>query len=142
VIKDSGIVSGLSWVADILGFSVTNRKKVRRLVLEGILNFKRGKPSKEATDFVNYLKQEGQFVGFATNMTYVMENSKYADELESIWIHPLSEPSLLYKIKDMPILIVTNPNIEYNDSVLNKIEENKYNKILQKVIKNSRGLNG
>lgn len=142
MIKDSGVISGLSWVADMIGFSVAHRKKVRRLVMEGILNFKRGKPSKEATEFVNYLKQEGQFVGFATNMTYIMENSKHADELESIWIHPLSEPSLLYKIKGMPILIVTNPNIEYNNSVLNKIEANKYNKILHKIIKTSRGLNG
>lgn len=142
MIKDGKVVSGLSWVADMLSFSVTARKKIRRMVLEGIFNFKRGKPSKEAADFVNYLKQEGQFVGFATNMSYIMENSKYAEELDSIWIHPLSEPSLLYKIKDMPILIVTNPNIEYNNTVLNKLEGNKYNKILQKVIKNSRGLNG
>lgn len=142
MIKDGGVISGLSWVRDLLSFSVPHRKKVRRLIMDGILNFKKGKPSKEGTDFINYLKQEGQFVGFATNMTYVMENSKYDDELESIWVHPLSEPSLLYKIKDMPILIVTNPNIEYNDSVLNKIEQNKYNKLLHKVIKNSRGLNG
>jgi hypothetical protein len=142
MIKEDGIVTALSWVKDLLNFPVSARKKVRKMVLDGIKNFKKGKPSKEAEEFLELLKQEGQLVGFATNITYVMESAKYDDELESIWVHPLSEPSLLYKIKDMPILIVTNPNIEYNDSVLNKIEQNKYNKVLRKVVSNSRGLNG
>jgi len=142
MIRESGIVTALSWVSTMLGMTRANRKKVRKLVLDGILKFKGGKISKEGRQFVDYIQQEGEFVGFATNMTYIMENSKYDDEQESIWVHPLSEPSLLYKIKDMPILIVTNPNIEYNSSVLEKIEQNKFNKELMKIVKNSRGLNG
>ncbi len=142
MIKEGGIVTGLTWVKDLLSFPVLARKKIRRLVLKGILNFKKGKPSEEAIELIEGLKKNGQFIGFATNISYVMENSPYDDELDSLWVHPLSEPSLLYKLKGLPVLIVTNPNIEYNDSVLNKIEYNKFNKELKNVLTNIRGLNG
>lgn len=142
MIKESGIVTALSWVKDMLSFPVSARKKIRRLTLDGILKFKKGKVSKESQEFVDGLKANGQFIGFATNISYIMENAKYDEELDSIWVHALSQPSLLYKLKGLPVLVVTNPNIEYNDSVLNKIENNKFNKELMKILKNSRGING
>ena len=142
MIKEGGIVTALTWVRDLLSFPVSARKKVRRIILKGILNFKKGKPSQEANEFIDGLKKNGQFIGFATNVSYVMEDSPNDEELNALWVHPFSEPTLLYKLKGLPVLIVTNPNIEYNDSVLNKIDNNNFNKELKKVLTNIRGING
>ena len=142
MIKEDGIVTALSWVRDMLTFSISARKKIRRLTLDGILKFKDGKETKEARELIEGFKNNSQFIGFATNISYIMENSKHEEELESIWVHALSQPSLLYKVKGLPVLIVTNPNIDYNNSVLNKIDGNEFNKELKKVLKNIRGING
>lgn len=142
MIKQNGIVSGLSWVLDLLQFPVPARRKVKKIALSGIRLFKKGKKSSEGEHVHQFLTEDCEFIGFALNMSYVMENSKYKDELNNVWVHPFSTPTLLYKVKGLPMLVVSNENLDYNNSALSMIESNKFNDELMRVLKNSRGIQG
>ena len=72
MIKDDGVVSGLSWVKDILSFSVTARKKIKKLTLDGILNFKKG--------VSNYI--EGNSIEFKQNLKAISILEKDADSIQ------------------------------------------------------------
>lgn len=142
MIKSDGIVTALSWVKQIIKMPVRERKKLRKLCLKGIKLFKKGKESAEGDEVERFLKDDCEFIGFAVNISYVMENSKHDDELEALYVHPFSGPTLLYKVKNTPMLVVANENLNYNKSSLQNIEMNKYNKKLMSILRNSRGIQG
>jgi hypothetical protein len=142
MIKTDGIVTALSWVKQIITLPVKERKKLRKICLKGIKLFKKGKESSEGEEIERFLKEDCDFIGFAVNISYVMENSKYDDELSALYVHPFSAPTLLYKVKNAPMLVVSNENLNYNKSSLQNIEMNKYNKKLMSILRNSRGIQG
>lgn len=142
MIKEGGIVSALTWVLTMLKSSVSNRKKHFKIAMEGILHRDpSGKATEENTELVDFLLNDCEFVGFTPNISYIMANGS-KEERESIWVHPFSVPATLFKVKGKPLLIVANANLDYNDTVLSKIEHNKYSKDLIKSLKNIRGITG
>lgn len=142
MIKENGIITALSWVKDLLLFSPSRRKKMRKLALESLKKFKQGKESDEGIELVRGLEEEAEFIGFVPNVSYVKEMAKDAEDLSSIFVHPFGSPTLLYKVKGKPILLLTNANLEYNKSKLEEIPHNKYQKKLMNVVKNTLGITG
>lgn len=119
----AAVVQALSWVFLLVKASVSQRKKARKLALDGIEHFKKGGPSKEGKDLVKDLKKNYHFVGFAPNVIYVKESGPKQD-LKYQWVHPFSVPTLLYKHKKLPMLVMVNGNLDLNDSRLRKIGKN------------------
>ena len=135
MIREDGVVTGLSWVKTLLNAPVKARSKAKKLVLEAIKIFKKGKPSDEGDDLYALLTSKNvKFVGFTPNITYIKEKSEYRDELSALWCHPFSTYSLLYKHSDLPILIIANPNLEFNESCLKKISANSNIKELRNML--------
>lgn len=142
MIKNDNVIAALTWVKQLITFPVSERKKLRKICLNGIKLFKKGKESDEGREAARFLKEDCEFIGYAVNISYVMENSKHEDELGCLWVHPFSGPTLLYKVKNAPMLVLSNENLNFNKSNLQYIEMNKYNKKLMSVLNNSRGIQG
>ena len=117
------VVKTLTWAIQMLQMKVSQRTKTRKLCLDHIENFKRGKPSDEGTTLVESLKKDFQFIGFSPNVYYIKEKGP-ANDLNVMWVHPFSTPALLFKHKKLPCLLITNGNIEFNSSRLKKIKAN------------------
>lgn len=142
MIKSDGIITALTWVKQLISVPITERKKLRKLCLKGIKLFKKGKATSDGEEAERFLREDCEFIGFAVNISYIMESSKHKDELGCLWVHPFSGPTLLYKVKNAPMLVVSNANLNYNKSSLENIDMNKYNKKLMSVLKNSKGIQG
>jgi hypothetical protein len=136
------IITSLSWVELLLAISGKARRGLRKKCLDGIRFFKKGKPSEQGDECVRFLKEDCTFIGYAVNICYVMEQGESKTEEETIWIHPFSVPSPLYKVKGVPLMVVGNENLDYNKNVLNNIPANKYNEELRDFITNVRGIQG
>ena len=142
MLKEGGIVSALTWALTMLKSSARTRMKHFKIAIEGLLHRnKDGKITKENEEMVEYLLNDAEFIGFTPNISYIMPKGG-KEELDNLWVHPFSVPTLLFKVKDKPLLIVANANLDYNDSVLSKIEHNKYSKQLISSLKNIRGITG
>lgn len=142
MIKKDGIVESLSWVELLINLPSSTRKGIRKICLKGIKLFKRGEVSDQGDECVRFLKEDCKFIGYAVNICYVMESGSNKQEENSLWVHPFSVPTPLYKVKGSPLLVVGNENLEYNNSVLSKIPANKYNKELLNFIKGTKGIQG
>lgn len=140
MIKDHGIVTALSWVKDLLSFPSATRKRIKEQALKSIQLFKLGKRSKEADEFIKGLG-ECEFIGFAPNISYIKMKGT-SDDLQSIFVHPFSSPSLVYKVKGCPALLITNAYIDFNKTRLEKIPHNKFQDSLKGIIKDVRGITG
>lgn len=91
--------------------------------MEGIKCYKQGEESDEGSEAVDFLN-DCKFVGFTNQAQYVMASERGKGSLEYIWEHPYSIPSLLFKHKKFPFLIVANGNIDYDDG---RMRKSKYN---------------
>lgn len=140
-----------TWVTTILFGSRTARKKLKEAVLqgiglygakfkslgkkenyknlqdelEGVMNYEITQKNSEIQNFLKNLKSEKDFdfIGFCPEISYIKESGPN-DQLEAIWEHPFGSPTLLYKVKGLPALIITGPDIDFNDSMRNKIKSN------------------
>jgi hypothetical protein len=141
--KSGGIVTALSWVKNMVFSKTTHRKRSKEVALEGILHHIDGKVTKKMDELVTILKSdEVEFIGFIPSVSYIKENSSSKDELQAMFVHPFSSPTLLYKMRDIPVLLIANGNLDFNDSVLCKISENKYNEDIQKIAQAILGITG
>ena len=141
--RKNGIVTALSWVKNMVFSKVSHRKASREVALEGILHHVGGKPTKEMKQLVELLKSdEVELIGFIPSVSYIKENSSFKDELQAMFVHPFSSPTLLYKLKDKPVLLVVNGNLDFNNSVLCKISENKYNEDIKNLEGSILGITG
>jgi len=101
------------------------RQNVVDAVKSAIKIFKKGKESVEgdnAFDFISSNKVE--LIGVVPNINYIRVQSRVKEDLEALWDHHFSVPTLLYRIKDSPFLLLANPNVEYNHSKLLEIASN------------------
>ncbi|MEN6293227.1 MAG: hypothetical protein ABFD07_14610 [Methanobacterium sp.] len=114
----------LAWSPMLTELSTTERKKLTDLVVNGVENFKQGEPSKEGREAVKFLTEDCIFIGFTSQIQYVMEQSRGQGSLDYIWEHPFSIPSLLLKHKRLPFLIIANGNLDFDDG---RMRKSKYN---------------
>lgn len=123
------------WVNIFFCGDQNDRKKVVQAVLDSIWIFKKGKPSKQGEEAAKLLTSDKvELIGVVPHIEYIRVSSRSAEDLEVIWNHRFSVPTLLYRIKDSPFLLLANPNIEYNDSKLLEIPENADLKELQDIL--------
>lgn len=111
----------LSWVYTFSKATAKERGRIREILLEGIKNFK---GRKKGTDIYSYLRGvEVELVGFVPNIEYFKEKGA-SDEMEALFTHTFGGPTLLYKHKDYPILILASPTLRFNDSYLRDAKKN------------------
>jgi len=114
----------LTWATTMLDSSVQDRKEMVDIIHHSIETYKDGEnPSEEGVEAVNYLKNHCKLIGFAPSTSYIMHKERGEGSLEVFWEHPFSMPALLYKDKELPFLIITHGNIEFDSSKLIKIFE-------------------
>ena len=147
MIKGNGVVQALSWAVTFVCMSAKRRAKDVQIAIRGFWNrvnylANGGQINPDMVECINTIMDNSELVGIAPNVSYMMvKGSK--EELECMWVHPFSVPTLLLKVKDAPILIMANANLDYNDSVLTKIEHNEYHEELMKTLKRyTRGITG
>lgn len=115
----------LKWVNILLLGTAKERIEVVKSTIEAVKIFKKGKVSKEGTDAHNLItSKKVEFIGFVPSINYIRATSSDLEDLEVFFAHPFSGPVLLYHLKDSPIMLLVNPNVEYNKSRLTEISEN------------------
>jgi len=83
-------------------------------------NLEEAKP--EVADFIHKYKCE--LVGLQPRVEYALFDSR-AGDTDVSWVHSFSMPTLLYWSKKLKLGFFVNANLEYNDTVLNKVKGNK-----------------
>lgn len=113
----------------MLSMPEKDRKTIVEKAKEGITRFyphEKGSPSEMGQEILDYLNKDCELIGVCPNIVYILAEKRGGKEsLDYIWQHPFSKTSLLYHVKGKPMLIITNGNLDFNDSRLNK---NKFNK--------------
>lgn len=118
-------MSLMKWANIILWGNGKQRMEVVRAVIDGVRIFKKGVSSKEGVEFHKLLQSNKvELIGFVPYVHYIRANSKDPKDLDVLWDHGFSVPTLLFALKDSPILLLVNPNVAYNDSRLLEIKEN------------------
>lgn len=112
------------WCSELLKSTESERKKAKKIALDGILKYNKGKETQKGKELVEFLEKDCEFVGFIPHVAYVKSESNTKSELKAVWVHPFAQRTLLYKIKGSPCLIICNSSIELNDSALRKIDGN------------------
>jgi len=112
----------LTWNMTLLKFTESERKKMINLVYDSILKFENGtEATQEGIDAVSFLKDDCHLVGISPSITYIMHRERGEGSLECFWEHPFSIPTLAFKHKKLPLIILSNGNIEFDESKLIKI---------------------
>jgi len=113
------------WANIIMWMKNKDRMGLVEKVLDAVKIFKKGELTKEGQGFYKLLKSSNvQLIGFVPDVTYIRAQSRDPEDLEVLWNHKFSVPTLLYHMKDSPFLLLVNPNVAYNDSKLLEIKEN------------------
>ena len=113
----------LSWAVTMLDAEESDRKEVVDLVYKSIETFKKGETSKEGREAVKFLKEDCKLIGFIPQVAYIMPKARGEDSLNCFWEHPFSIPTLLLKHKKLPFLIISNGNLDFDDSRLKKMTD-------------------
>jgi hypothetical protein len=115
----------MKWATILLWGTGKQRIEVVKSVIRSVRIFKKGKTTKEGIEYEKLLcSNKVELIGFVPNITYIRVNSKDKEDLEVLWDHRFSAPTLLFHLKDSPIMLLVNPNVAYNDSRLLEIDEN------------------
>lgn len=123
------------WANIFLCGTQAQRKKVVQAVIEAIWIFKKGEPSIEGEKAVSLLTSDKvELIGVVPDINYFRVASRTPEDLEVIWNHRFSVPTLLYRVKDSPFLLLANPNVEYNDCKLLEIDGNSDLKELHDIL--------
>jgi hypothetical protein len=136
----------MKWVRTLIFTTPSYRKQVVKQVLEGIKKYKtkyqkkrdkkgesldyswdKGAPNKEAVEFGQLLENNKDFklIGITPQIMYIKTTGN-KKQLECIFRHQFGSPVLLYKYKDLPILILAGGAIRLDNSVVAEIGENHY----------------
>lgn len=111
----------LSWAITTLESSESDRAEIMENVFKSIETFKGGETSPEGRQAVKMLKEDCKIIGFVPQVTYIMHRERGDGSLDCFWEHPFSMPTILAKHKTLPILIISNGNIDFDDSRLKKM---------------------
>jgi len=135
--------SGLPWVDSLISGSQKARTRLKNKILDGIKyhnakwrtirknvkdkskpQYELSKLDKRAKEFYDFLKSSDvEFVGFSPIIPYIKEKGSKKD-LKAYWNHKHGTPGLLYKHKDLPLLLIASPALRFNESLLNEIDAN------------------
>lgn len=121
-----GVITHLSWAADILTDSESERSLKANAILQDIARFnsKDGRPTPEglkmAREFSDPLKY--QLIGFVNMVSYIKAQGRKQD-LQTTYIHPLSEALLLFK-KDSCCLVIAGADVRFGQSYLSEVKAN------------------
>lgn len=136
-----------TWVTTLINSSSSSRRRLKDQVIKGISffnskwneippsddlsntppEFKLKSKNKEIEKFALNLKKEKglKLVGFIPEVTYIKESGP-KEHLSVLWEHQFGSPALLYAHESLPMLIITGPNIMFNDSIIRSIKTNAY----------------
>jgi hypothetical protein len=116
----------IAWADYMLQISAKYRLKVMGAFYTAVRTFKNGEtPTKEGIAIEKLLRSNKvDVIGFVQNVNYIRINSSHKEDLDVIWDHKFSVPSVLFQLKGTPIMLLVNPNVAYNDSRLLEIDEN------------------
>ena len=108
----------LSWVEDILNMEAGHRASLVKKILDDI--------KEEIGDnfYTMLTSADVEFVGISPSTRYIKTKGS-AEDLDAIWVHPFSVPTLLFYHKKTHCLINAGAAIRFNDSILNEIAENR-----------------
>jgi len=115
------------------------RKKMREEVMKGLHGFSLkgekfyGKDNEAGIALVKELNENFEYMGFTPNVQYIKENE------EGWWVHPWGTPTLLFKHKKLPIVVMTNPGIRLDSNFLKEMEYNEYIRELRGEMKGFTG---
>lgn len=115
-----------SWFFDALEFNKEELREVEDMALAGVFSFKQGNPSKEGEALIESLQKDFILQGITPNIIYIPSSEVKGMSRNTIYQHQFSQTTLLYKHKELPIIVMTNGNIDLNTS---------------RLIKNKNGLN-
>jgi hypothetical protein len=122
----SSVKEFLNWCLIFIKSSPQQRKAMKQVLLDGIAEY-----SEEGKKYAKWLESsQCQFIGFAVNVQYIKENGDIK-EREALWVHPFGGPVLLYKHKRLPMLIMSSPSLEFNDSHIKKAKMNNYTQTIE-----------
>lgn len=114
------------WVNILIDSKTTVRHNLVKHCLNAIKLFKKGEKSKAGDDCLKFLTAaDKQLIGFAPEISYIMVDHKDKSNLNIMWNHKFSIPTLLYHVKGTPFLLLANANLDYNNSKLLEIDDNK-----------------
>lgn len=107
----------LNWVYTFSNSTSSERAKMKEELLKGIRNFIT-ESNNRSDDLYKLLKSgDAEFVGFIPEISYFRE-SGHGQNLKALFVHPFGGPTLLFKMKHAPALIIASPTIRLNDSFL------------------------
>lgn len=132
-----------NWAYTLINATEKERLALKGAILDGVSYFKakwqkitnEDPPKyrllykdKEALALVQQLKSRSDFeeIGFCTLVPYIKVQGP-KNHLDVVWEHKLAHPALLLAHKRLPVLIITGPNIMFDDSILNHIPANEMN---------------
>jgi len=116
----------LKWVNIFIESKTSVRQNIVKHCLEAVRLFKKGAKSKAGEDCYKFLTaSDKQLIGICPDISYIMANHKDKSNMNVLWNHKFSVPTLLYHIKGTPFLLLANANLDYNNSKLLEIDENK-----------------
>jgi hypothetical protein len=131
----------LDFCNEFLTYTEDERDECVNFALESAKKFKNGKSSKEGNELYAMLtSKEWEITGLAPNLFYFRVNSDANSEaqrqsdLDALWVHPFSLFTLVLKHKTLPLIILCNSNLMYNDTVLAHIDGNKGLKVIMNLI--------
>jgi hypothetical protein len=131
----------LDFWKQFLEYSEEEREECVQFALESAKKFKNGKISKDGNELYKFLTSgDWSITGLAPNLFYFRVNSdadneedKQAD-LDALWVHPFSLFTLVLTHKTLPLIVLCNSNLMYNDTVLAHIDGNKGLKVIMNLI--------
>lgn len=119
-------MSFFKWVNILIASKVETRLKIVKHCLNAVRLFKKGEKSSEGEQFYKFLtSKDKKLVGFAPDISYIMADNKDKSNLNVLWNHKFSIPALVYYIEGSPFLLLANANLDYNNSKLLEIADNK-----------------
>lgn len=126
-VKTDFHASGLKFWKHFEKYSLKERKECLDESLEALTIFKKGRVTEEGQKLTEMFKtgKEYGFLGMVPQLYYFRVTSDNSDDLKALWEHPFSMFTMAYEHKALPLIILCNANIEYNDSVLAHIDGNK-----------------
>jgi hypothetical protein len=111
-----------TWAEVMRGASTKERQDAFDMAMDGLQKFKGGIDSEEGQHLVAWLEKEFDFVGFAANSSYVRKSGK---NLESLFIHPYGQRTLLFVHKTLPMAVYVNSSLKFNKTALSSIKGNE-----------------
>lgn len=117
----------LSWVEALRTSALSFRRVLVRTLLEGLREFKGKNDKKSGEKLFNEITKSGNFelIGITTCIPYIkVEGSR--EDLNQEYVHPFGMPTLVYHVKNTPVIMLVNPGLRFNSNILKEIEKNGY----------------